>query len=81
MQITKSVTTRKQATNVSIRSDLLTSAKAHGINLSATLEAALKEQLRGRRARQWTDENREAIAAYNGHVSARGLFGDKFRRF
>ena len=81
MRSTATLSTRKQATNVSVRRDLLVAAKAHGINLSATLEAALKEQLRKRRVRQWTEDNRGAIAAFNEHVSEQGLFGDKLRRF
>jgi antitoxin CcdA len=73
--------TRKQAANVSIRRDLLLAAKKQGINLSATLEAALQEKLRRKKARQWTEDNREAIAAYNDHVSDQGMFGDRLRRF
>lgn len=73
--------TRKRATNVSVRRDLLAAAKSQGINLSATLEVALEEQLRKRRMRQWSDDNREAIAVFNSRVSKRGLFGDRLRRF
>jgi post-segregation antitoxin (ccd killing protein) len=54
----------KRATNVSIRGDLLDAARAAGVNLSATLERALAEELASVKRAQWRDENREAIAAY-----------------
>ena len=38
-------TPAKRATNVSIRSDLLDAAREAGLNLSATLERALAEEL------------------------------------
>ncbi len=71
----------KRATNLSIRSDLLDAARDAGINLSATLERALAEELARKRRARWREENREAIAAYNEHVSAHGTFSDGVRRF
>lgn len=71
----------KSATNVSIRRDLLEAARALKINLSATLEQALIEKLRDARGRQWRDENRESVAAYNQHVEKHGVFSDDSRSF
>ena len=71
----------KRATNVSIRSDLLDAARDAGINLSATLERALAQELAQRRRARWREENRDAIAAYNEHVNAHGTFSDGVRRF
>jgi antitoxin CcdA len=71
----------KRATNVSIRGDLLDAARAAGINLSATLERALAEELAGVKRAQWREENREAIAAYNEHVDGHGTFSDGVRSF
>jgi antitoxin CcdA len=71
----------KRATNVSIRSDLLDAARAAGVNLSATLERALAEELASVRRAQWREENREAIAAYNEHVDGHGAFSDGVRSF
>lgn len=71
----------KSATNVSIRRDLLEAACASKINLSATLEQALIEKLRAARDRQWREENRESIAAYNQHVEKPGVFSDDSRSF
>ncbi|WP_132985405.1 type II toxin-antitoxin system CcdA family antitoxin [Luteimonas terricola] len=71
----------KRATNVSINQGLLEAAKALGINLSATLEKALDAEVRERRREKWLEENREAIAAYNGRVARDGLAGDHVRAF
>lgn len=71
----------KRATNVSIRSDLLVAAREAGVNLSATLEQALTEELAARERKQWRAENREAIQVYNEHVEKHGTFSDDLRNF
>lgn len=74
-------TTAKRATNVSIRSDLLEAAREAGVNLSATLERALTEELAAARRARWREDNREAIAAYNEYVEDHGVFSDGVRAF
>jgi antitoxin CcdA len=74
-------TIAKRAVNVTVRSDLLEAARGHAINVSATLEAALIEELRRLRQQRWRDDNREAIAAYNEHVEQHGVFSDGLRKF
>jgi antitoxin CcdA len=71
----------KKPTNVSINSDLLEKAKSHNINLSATLERALTEQLRIKQRDQWLRENDGAIQAYNQFVETNGTFSDSVRKF
>lgn len=71
----------KKPTNVSINSDLLNQARSLKINLSATLERALTEQLRERQEAQWRQENATAIHAYNEHVEKYGTFSDSVRKF
>jgi antitoxin CcdA len=71
----------KKAVNVSIQTELLDAARAEEINLSATLEAALKEQLRARRRDGWRKENAAAIEAYNHDVDEHGSLGDVTRSF
>lgn len=71
----------KRATNVSIRSDLLVAARKAGVNLSATLERALAEELAEAKRKKWRQENREAIATYNEHMEKNGLFSDDVRSF
>ena len=71
----------KRPTNVSINSDLLAKAKSFNINLSATLEHALAEQLRAEQRAQWLRENADAIQAYNQFVETNGTFSDSVRKF
>lgn len=74
-------TVAKRATNVSIRSDLLAAAREAGLNLSATLERALSEELASVRRKRWQEENRDAIAAYNDYIDQHGTFSDDVRSF
>ncbi|MEQ8952591.1 MAG: type II toxin-antitoxin system CcdA family antitoxin [Gammaproteobacteria bacterium] len=71
----------KKATNLSINSDLLDKAKALNVNLSATLELALKSKLAEIKAQKWREENAKAIKAYNEFVEKHGCFGDEYREF
>lgn len=71
----------KKATNLSVNSDLLSKTRALNINLSATLERALREELAKHKAARWADENRAAITSYNEFVEQHGCFGDEFREF
>lgn len=71
----------KKATNLSINSDLLKRSRALNINLSATLEQALKAKLAETQSEQWKAENRNAIQAYNEFVEEHGCFSDEFREF
>ena len=71
----------KKAANLSVNSDLLRKSRELNINLSATLERALKEELSKRDAARWVDENRAAIQSYNDFIDQHGCFGDEFRDF
>jgi antitoxin CcdA len=71
----------KKAVNVSISADVLEAARSHEINLSATLESALEDQLRQRRRKEWLVTNGDSIEAYNRDVEKRGTFGDSLRSF
>lgn len=72
---------RKQATNLSIRSDLLQKAKERRINLSQTLEEKLEEIIREQDRRAWREENREAIEEYGRFIEKYGLWSDGLRLF
>lgn len=71
----------KKPTNLSINSDLLSKARESKINLSATLEYALAQQLRQTEREKWKNDNREAIEALNELTEKHGLFSDSFREF
>ncbi|CCW18726.1 Msr3871 protein [Sphingobium indicum BiD32] len=73
-------TTRK-ATNLSLDSVLVEDAKALGINLSRTCEAALRQEIAAERGRRWKEENAQGIAASNAYVEKHGLPLEKYRMF
>jgi antitoxin CcdA len=71
----------KKATNVSINSDLLEKSRELNLNLSATLEQALAEQLQIEQRTQWLRDNAKAINAYNQFVESNGTFSDSVKKF
>ena len=71
----------KKPTNLSVNSDLLAKTRALNINLSATLEQALRHELAQAEASKWATSNKAAIKAYNTFVEDNGCFGDEFRGF
>lgn len=81
MQRQMNAGTLKKPTNVSINSELLAQARELKINLSATLEQALINEVRERQRAQWREENKEAIEACNVFAEKNGLFADKHRVF
>lgn len=81
MSIFYDQTAPKRATSVTVNSDLLSQAKALGINISGTLEARLAEVVAEARKARWLEENAEAIESYNERVERDGVFSDGLRRF
>ncbi|MBF0166306.1 MAG: type II toxin-antitoxin system CcdA family antitoxin [Alphaproteobacteria bacterium] len=71
----------KKAVNVTVNQDLLRQAREAGLNLSASLEEKLAEEVRAIRKARWQEENRDAIEAYNRSVEKNGLWSDGYRRF
>ena len=69
----------KKSTNLSVNSDLLMKARGLKLNLSATLEAALADEVRKQERAQWLKKNRNAIAASNNLTDAKGFFTDTYR--
>ena len=69
----------KKPTNLSINSSLLDKARALKLNLSATLEIALAQEVRKAEREQWSRENKKAIAASNKLAEEKGLFADSYR--
>jgi len=70
----------KKATNLSINSSLLAEARNLKVNLSATLERALEEEVRQNKRKKWLEENKLALENCN-RLADRGLFADKHRGF
>jgi antitoxin CcdA len=71
----------KKAVNLSVDSKLLARAREFNVNLSATLEDALKTRTREEERKRWAEENREAIEAYNERIRTHGVWSDGLRRF
>jgi antitoxin CcdA len=71
----------KQATNLSVNSDLLKAARDSGINLSAVLEEALAHRVADAKREAWRRENAEAIATYNDFITTQGEYSDGSRSF
>ena len=71
----------KQATNLSINRELLDAAREAGVNLSATLEQALKEKVAAARREKWKQKNAGAIADYNDFIEKHAVFSDRHRSF
>jgi antitoxin CcdA len=70
---------RRRATNVSLRADLVEEARALEINLSKELEARLEALVREARATQWKKDNQRAIAAYTRYFEKHGIWNEESR--
>ena len=64
----------KKPVNLSVNSDLLAAARELRINLSATMEAALAEAIKGKRRDRWLADNRAAIRLA-GQINQRDGYG------
>lgn len=70
-----------QSVTMAVERGLLSRAREAGINLSATLTAALDAELRHHAARQWREENKEALEALNRFHDQHDCFSDEYRTF
>lgn len=71
----------KARTNVSVDAELLDQARELRINLSALLEARLREIVTDLGRQRWLAENRGAIADANAFLAQHGLWSDGKRQF
>jgi antitoxin CcdA len=69
-------------------SESIAAAKEAGIDLSVLLVEALRRRLpklhaveREAAAREWYEENKQAIDAHNQFIETHGLFSDGLRKF
>lgn len=75
------VTTQRTRVTMTVERALLNRAREAGINLSATLSAALDAELRQCEAKKWREENSEALEALNRFHDEQGYFNDEYRTF
>ncbi len=71
----------KKPVNLTANTDLIQQAKSLGINLSSTFEKAVTDEIRLVKEKQWREESREGIEAYNRRISQYGVFGASLRKF
>lgn len=71
----------KRAVNLSLSARTLEQARALGMNLSATVDELLAEEVRRRYWERWNEDNREAIEHYNERIAREGLPLARYRSF
>ena len=70
-----------QSVTMTVERTLLSRAREAGINLSATLTAALDAELRQHEMKKWKEENSEGLKALNRFHDEHGCFSDEYRTF
>lgn len=71
----------KRATNLSLNSRVLEMARELGINVSATVDALLSQEVERLYWERWNAQNKEAIDHYNARIAREGLPLAKHRSF
>ncbi len=77
----KPTKTAKRAVNLNLNAQVLDTARELGMNLSATVDALLAEEVRKRYWQRWNEENKAAIEHYNARVEREGLPLARYRSF
>jgi antitoxin CcdA len=71
----------KKPTNLSLNTKVLGMARELGMNVSATVDALLAEEVQRRYWARWNEQNAEAIAHYNARIAREGLPLARYRTF
>ncbi|EBG8060669.1 antitoxin [Salmonella enterica subsp. enterica] len=71
----------KKTVSVTLEPALLQQARDAGINLSAVLTAALKEEISATGVERWKAENRAGLQEFNRITDEHGLLSDDYRTF
>jgi antitoxin CcdA len=74
-------TATKKAANITLSADVLSEAKALGINISQARDQFLRDLVKREQERRRQEDNAEFIAAYNRTVESEGLPLDAWRNF
>ena len=62
-------TAPKQRTNVTLSAETLADARALGLNVSAISDAALAEAVRHAKAKEWAEENADAVTQFRAMIA------------
>lgn len=71
----------KRAVNVSVDAEILAVAKDLGLNLSQTLEDALRALTKEERVRRFQEEIKPSIDSYNALIERAGVVGSELYDF
>jgi antitoxin CcdA len=71
----------KKPTNLSLNAKVLETARELGMNVSATVDALLTQEVQRQYWERWNQENKEAIAHYNARIEREGLPLARYRTF
>ena len=71
----------KKATNLSLNSKVLETARELGMNVSQTVDTLLAAEVRRCYWQKWNEENKDAVAEYNARIASEGLPLAKYRTF
>jgi antitoxin CcdA len=71
----------KKAVNLSLNSKVLETARELGMNVSATVDTLLTQEVQRQYWARWNAENKEAIAHYNARIEREGLPLARYRSF
>lgn len=63
---------RRRSVNLTIREDIMATAKALGINASQAAEAGVRLEVEKKLAERWLKENAGALNAHNARVEKQG---------
>ena len=75
------LTTAKRAVNLSLNAKVLDTARELGMNVSATVDVLLADEVSRRYWERWNEENKEAIEHYNARIAREGLPLARYRTF
>lgn len=71
----------KKTVSVTLEPGLLKQAREAGINLSALLAEAVKQEIRAQDMEKWKRENHEGLMELNRIADEHGLLSDEYRTF
>jgi antitoxin CcdA len=71
----------KRATNLTLNARVLDMARELGMNVSATVDALLAQEVQRRYWERWNEENKPAIEHYNARIAREGLPLARYRTF
>jgi antitoxin CcdA len=71
----------KRAMNLSLNAKIVDMARELGMNVSATVDELLAQEVSKRYWERWNEDNKEAIEHYNARIEREGLPLARYRSF